>query len=91
MTTDKSAGQKIKSCVGNDKGQRQSTDIRREALARVAEAKDNLGEETIQKITNSIQKMEQRNAQVAAAKKQLAEEADAALVAHEILSMIEKK
>jgi len=89
--TDKLAGQRTKSSVGTDKAQRQSDDIRREALSRVTAAKNNLGDETIQKITQSMQKMERQNTLMTSAKKKLAEEADAALVAHEILSMIDEK
>ena len=67
----------------------QSQKLRAEALANMKAAREHIGDETVQKLAEIMQKMDQKeNAPTAQARKDI-EEADAERVAFEILLMME--
>ena len=78
--------------VGKSNGQGQNAEmIRKDALAKAAAAKDNLGNETIQKIAGPMKDMDKRKAQIKAAQDHLQAEANAESLALEILEMMKTK
>ena len=68
-----------------------SDELRAQALAGMRAARDHLGQETIHKIAENVQKLEQRNAAIEAAKARVESEMDAERAMIEILGLLEDK
>jgi hypothetical protein len=83
------SGNKKETSVGYREGQCQSREeIHAEALANARQARENLGDETIQKINEAMAKM---NSSPLAIAKQQIQKSDADRVASEILGMLDER
>ena len=65
-----------------------SDDLRAEALAHMRAARDNLGDEAIHKISESMKALDQRKGALAAAKARVESEMDAERAMIEILGLL---